>query len=87
MTPCHAEQLAVLCDRVVMMSDGDKAGEVACERWTAVLRGARVRPFRATLPAGCDPDDLDGPKLRATVANALTPPSALDRAEARIRGR
>jgi DNA primase len=57
-TDAHAAALGRLVERAVLAYDADPAGRAAAERAAAVLldRGFAVRV--ATLPDGCDPDQL-----------------------------
>jgi DNA primase len=64
---------------VVLLFDGDDAGQRAMERALEVLLPEELRVHAAVLPAGLDPDDYlarhGAEALRALVANA---PAALD---------
>lgn len=78
LTHAQAESLSLFTDRVVLLNDGDAAGDEATARSRRVLAGARIRSFVGRLPRGLDPDDLlreAGPvALRRVVAAALAPP-------------
>ena len=79
LTPEHARQLRRRTRRVVLLFDGDEAGQRAMERALEVLLPEGLRVHAAVLPAGLDPDDFlarHGPEaLRALVDAA---PAALD---------
>jgi DNA primase len=79
LTAEHARQLRRRTRRVVLLFDGDEAGQRAMERALEVLLPEDLRVHAAVLPAGLDPDDLlarDGAEaLRALVDGA---PAALD---------
>ncbi|MEM7410131.1 MAG: DNA primase [Myxococcota bacterium] len=75
----HARHLRRRTRNVVLLYDGDEAGQKAMERSLEVLLPEGLRVRAALLPAGADPDDLlreQGPEaLRAVVDEA---PAALD---------
>ena len=75
----HARNLRRRTRNVVLLFDGDEAGQRAMERSLEVLLPAGLRVRAALLPAGQDPDDLlarEGAEaLRAIVDRA---PAALD---------
>ncbi len=79
LTPEHARQLRRRTRRVVLLFDGDEAGQRAMERALEVLLPEELRVHAAVLPAGMDPDDLlarEGDEaLRRLVESA---PAALD---------
>ena len=79
LTRQHARQLRRRTARVVLLFDGDEAGQKACERALEVLLPEGLRVRAAVLPRGEDPDDFlasEGPEaLRALVDGA---PDALD---------
>ncbi|UCD75018.1 MAG: DNA primase [Phycisphaerales bacterium] len=58
LTPRHAQYLSRLCDTVVLVFDGDEAGQRAADRALAVFFQAPVDVKICTLPPGLDPDDL-----------------------------
>lgn len=58
LTPKHARALARLCDAVVLLFDGDEAGQRAADRALEVFFAAPIDVRIATLPGGADPDDL-----------------------------
>lgn len=70
----HARQLRRRTRNVVLLFDGDAAGQRAIERSLEVLLPAGLRVSAAVLPPGDDPDSLlarEGPEaLRAVVAGA-----------------
>jgi DNA primase len=79
LTPEHARQLRRRTRRVVLLFDGDEAGQRAMERALEVLLPEELRVHAAVLPAGMDPDDLLAREgalaLRELVQGA---PAALD---------
>jgi DNA primase len=88
LTAEHARALRRRTKRVVLLFDGDEAGQRAMERSLEVLLPEDLRVHAAVLPAGLDPDDLlaqgGAEALRELVANA--PPAlevAIRRAVAR----
>lgn len=58
MTLKHAKLVRRLCDRVVLLFDGDEAGQRAADRAVEVLLAEPLDVQVAVLPAGQDPDDL-----------------------------
>jgi len=79
LTDEHARELRRRTRNVVLLFDGDEAGQKAMERSLEVLLPEDLRVQAAVLPAGQDPDDFLGEHgveaLRQLVADA---PSALD---------
>jgi DNA primase len=79
LTDEHARELRRRTRNVVLLFDGDEAGQKAMERSLEVLLPEDLRVNAAVLPAGQDPDDFlaeHGPEaLRRLVEEA---PSALD---------
>ncbi len=79
LTEDHARNLSRRTRNVVLLFDGDEAGQRAMERSLEVLLPAGLRVRAALLPPGADPDDLlrrEGEAaLRAVVDRA---PTALD---------
>ena len=80
LTPKHARVLQRLCSRVVLLFDGDEAGERAAERALDVFFGAALDVSVAALPEGKDPADLlaevDGAERFAACVGSAT--DALD---------
>ena len=74
LTPEHVRRLRRYTNEVVLLFDGDEAGQRAAERSLPVLLSEGLRTRAAFLPTGADPDDLlrtSGPEaLRAVVDNA-----------------
>jgi DNA primase len=74
LTPEHARQLRRRTRSVVLLFDGDEAGQRAIERALAVLAPAGLRVHAAVLPPGEDPDSVlarDGDEaLRTLVGSA-----------------
>lgn len=58
MTSDHATMLGRLCDTVILLFDGDAAGQRAADRAIEVFLGAPVDVRLCVLPGGADPDDL-----------------------------
>jgi len=79
LTDDHARELRRRTRNVVLLFDGDEAGQKAMERSLEVLLPEDLRVQAAVLPAGQDPDDFlaeRGPEaLRNLVEQA---PSAID---------
>lgn len=75
----HGEQLRRRTREVVLVFDGDRAGQAATEKALAVLLPHGLRVRAALIPGGRDPDDFlnqDGPEaLRRLVDDA---PDALE---------
>jgi DNA primase len=75
----HARQLRRRTRRVVLLFDGDEAGQRAMERALEVLLPEGLRVHAAVLPGGMDPDDLlarAGPEALRELVDAA--PAALD---------
>ena len=79
LTPDHGRELRRRTRNVVLLFDGDEAGQKAMERSLEVLLPADLRVQTAVLPASDDPDTFlareGGEALRALVDDA---PSAVD---------
>ncbi len=79
LTPDHGRELRRRTRNVVLLFDGDEAGQKAMERSLEVLLPADLRVQTAVLPGSDDPDTFlareGGEALRALVDDA---PSALD---------
>jgi len=58
LTRDHARMLSRICDTVVMVFDGDEAGQRAADRAVEAFFAEPVDIRICTLPDGCDPDDL-----------------------------
>ena len=75
LTAEHARRLRRYTNEVVLLFDGDAAGQQAAERTLPVLLAEGLRARAAFLPAGADPDDLlarSGPEaLCAVVEQAV----------------
>jgi DNA primase len=67
LTPDHAKLLARHAERVDLVFDGDRAGQAAARKASAVLAPFSLEVRIATLPAGEDPDSI----LAAGGAEAL----------------
>lgn len=72
LTPGHARLLRHKADTVILLFDGDEAGQRAADRAVEVFLSGTLDVRIAVLPGGLDPDDLlreeDGP---ARLAEAL----------------
>ncbi len=76
LTPEHGRQLRRRTREVVLLFDGDEAGERAMERALAVLLPEGLRVRAAALPPGEDPDDLlarEGPEALRALVDAAPP--------------
>lgn len=58
LTPDHARVLKRLTKRVIVLFDGDEAGQEAAERSLPLLLQEGLIPQALTLPEGMDPDDF-----------------------------
>jgi DNA primase len=58
LSPEHVAQLGRLADRVVLVFDGDEAGQRAARKAVPLFVEANVDGRIARLPAGVDPDDF-----------------------------
>lgn len=67
LTTDHAEVLSRVADEVVLLMDGDDAGQAAADRAVDVLRSTRYRLAVATLPPGMDPDDAPPGAVRRAL--------------------
>ncbi|MDR3638039.1 MAG: DNA primase [Isosphaeraceae bacterium] len=89
LTADHVPALRALADRVVLVFDGDNAGQTAADKALELFLGHEIDVRVLTLPDNLDPCDFllkegDGP-FRALVEKAVDPLSfALRRAEARF---
>jgi DNA primase len=72
--------LVATAKRVIIMLDGDPAGQLAARRIARQIAN-RTDARIARLPPGCDPDDLTDPQLANLLAPflSLTSPCALGR--------
>ncbi|MEM9021468.1 MAG: DNA primase [Planctomycetota bacterium] len=57
-TTQHASKLRRFCDKVVLIFDGDTAGQKAADRAVEVLLTGEIDVAIAILPGGQDPDEL-----------------------------
>jgi DNA primase len=76
LTARHARILKRLCDTVILLFDGDEAGQRAADRALEVFFAEPIDVKIAILPQGTDPDDLlkqaDGPeRFRALLSGAV----------------
>lgn len=76
LTRDHARVLSRLCDRVVLLFDGDEAGRRAADRGLDVVFAQPIDVSVATIPGGRDPDELlrdaDGPAAFREVIDQAT---------------
>jgi DNA primase len=74
LTPKHASILKRIVDTVVLLFDGDEAGQRAADRAIEVFFKEPIDVKIATVPGGKDPDDLlreeGGPELFAEMIDA-----------------
>jgi len=85
----HIPVLRQLADRVVLVFDGDEAGQKAAERSLEIFLGQPVDLTLVALPDGMDPCDYlnkeGGEAFRQLIARAVDPLQfAIDRAESRF---
>jgi DNA primase len=85
----HVSVLRQLADRVVLVFDGDEAGQKAAERSLELFLGHDVDIRVLTLPAKTDPCELiirqGGDAFRALIERAVDPLAyAIERAECRF---
>jgi len=76
LTPEHAHQLQRRTREVVLLFDGDDAGQRAMERSLAILLPEGLRVRAAALPPKDDPDSLlarEGPEALRAVVDAAVP--------------
>jgi DNA primase len=88
LTPQHAALLRRYCDRVVLVFDGDEAGQKAADRAVSVFFSEPLDISIAVLPDGLDPGDLftraDGLEIWNRALAAAT--DAMNFQFARVRG-
>jgi DNA primase len=89
LTDYHVVALRRLADRVVLVFDGDEAGQKAADRALELFLGHEIDVSVLTLPDGLDPADFlsqeGGDAFRALVDRAVDPLSfAIGRAAARF---
>ncbi len=58
MTPDHARTLARLCDEVILLFDGDEAGQRAAQRAIPIIASHQLDVRICVLEDGQDPDDV-----------------------------
>ncbi|MCH6561494.1 MAG: DNA primase [Myxococcales bacterium] len=76
LTQDHARRMRRYTEEVVLLFDGDEAGQRAAERALPVLLAERLRVRAAFLPAGEDPDTLlqrSGAEALRAVVDAAKP--------------
>lgn len=68
LTPDHAHMISKMTKNIVVLFDGDSAGQTAAERSLPILLNAGLRPRGLTLPGDLDPDEfLQSPEPRHGV--------------------
>ncbi|RPG13468.1 MAG: DNA primase [Phycisphaera sp. TMED9] len=82
LTRHHADRLGRFCDTVVLLFDGDLAGQRAADRAVEVFFASTVDVKLCTLPDGLDPDELlrreGGPEeFEKAISSAIDAPVAL----------
>ncbi len=85
----HIPALRQLADRVVLVFDGDEAGQKAAERCLEIFLGHPVDLALVTLPGGADPCDFlheyGADEFRRSLSRAVEPLGfAIDRIESRF---
>lgn len=70
LTQAQADKIARIADSVLLMFDGDKAGQAAAARAGEMLAPAMKSVFVAALPEGKDPDELSENETAFAVENA-----------------
>ncbi len=58
LTPDHATAISKMTKNILLLFDGDSAGQNAAEKSLPILLKAGLRPRGLTLPGGLDPDDF-----------------------------
>ena len=75
LTPLHAKELKRLTDNIVLLLDGDSAGQKATFRSIDVLRPSGLSVKVATLPSGMDPDEFlkkyNADEMKKLLDNAI----------------
>jgi DNA primase len=82
LTRHHADRLGRFCDTVILLFDGDLAGQRAADRAVEIFFSSTVDVQLCTLPDGLDPDELlrrdGGPaEFKKALASAIDAPLAL----------
>ena len=82
LTRHHADRLGRFCDTVILLFDGDLAGQRAADRAVEIFFSSTVDVQLCTLPEGLDPDELlrrdGGPaEFKKALASAIDAPLAL----------
>jgi DNA primase len=82
LTRHHADRLGRFCDTVILLFDGDLAGQRAADRAVEIFFASTVDVQLCTLPDGLDPDELlrrdGGPaEFKKALATAIDAPLAL----------
>jgi len=77
-TPQHLERLRRMTRNILMLTDGDRAGQAAAEKTLPLLLANNLHGFRVILPDAKDPDEF----VREHGVEALA--AALDRRESLV---
>lgn len=72
----HAVLLSRFCDNVIILSDGDAAGESFTEPWAKTLTEFGLKHHTILLPNGYDPDDfvlkIGGKRFKKIIENMIS---------------
>tara|TARA_B100000959_G_scaffold271372_1_gene319454 strand:+ start:685 stop:2499 length:1815 start_codon:yes stop_codon:yes gene_type:complete len=73
LTPEHADKLARICDEVILVFDGDEAGQRAADRAVEVFFSKNIDVQICVLPEGKDPADMasDASTLQQCFTNSV----------------
>jgi len=73
LTPQHAQKLSRLCDEVILVFDGDEAGQRAADRAVEIFFAKEIDVSICVLPEGKDPADIatDKDSLQAEFSHAV----------------
>ncbi len=71
LTPQHLARLSRLSRNLLLLTDGDRAGQEAAERALPLLVKAGIHAFRVDLPGAKDPDELFASQGPEAIAAAL----------------
>ncbi len=82
-TGWHARQLKQFSENVILLLDGDGAGQKATLRSIDILRGRALNVTVASMPAGFDPDELLKSQGSEAMQNILN--NAIDGIEFKIK--
>ena len=73
LTPQHAQKLSRMCDEVILVFDGDEAGQRAADRAVEIFFAKEIDVSICVLPEGKDPADVatDAESLHGHFAKAM----------------